>query len=91
MVGSPDHELGQVPVAYIVLRGSEDDADIDLDLAAQVTARLRDHLAAALVRSKRPVSLTCRARDSRPGRRARCNGVPCARATPRSPTRLDCR
>ena len=57
VVGSPDHELGQVPVAYIVLRGIEDDADIDLDMAAQVTARLRDHLAAALVRSKRPVSL----------------------------------
>jgi oxalate---CoA ligase len=57
VVGSPDHELGQVPVAYIVLRGFEDDADIDLDVAARVTARLRDRLGAALVRSKRPVSL----------------------------------
>jgi acyl-CoA synthetase (AMP-forming)/AMP-acid ligase II len=44
-------------VAYIVLRGSEDDADIDIDVAAQVTARIRDHLGAVLVRSKRPVSL----------------------------------
>jgi len=57
VVGSPDHELGQVPVAYIVLRGFEDDADIDIDAAAQVAARLRDRLSAALVRSKRPVSL----------------------------------
>jgi acyl-CoA synthetase (AMP-forming)/AMP-acid ligase II len=57
VVGSPDHELGQVPVAYIVLRGFEDEADIDIDAAAQVTARLRDRLGAALVRSKRPVSL----------------------------------
>jgi acyl-CoA synthetase (AMP-forming)/AMP-acid ligase II len=57
VVGSPDHELGQVPVAYIVLRGMEDGVEVDLDLAAQVTARLRDRLAAALVRSKRPVSL----------------------------------
>jgi oxalate---CoA ligase len=57
VVGSPDHELGQVPVAYIVLRGFEDDADIDIDAAARVTARLRDRLGAALVRSKRPVSL----------------------------------
>jgi acyl-CoA synthetase (AMP-forming)/AMP-acid ligase II len=55
VVGSPDHELGQVPVAYIVLRGFED--DIDIDAAARVTARLRDRLVAALVRSKRPVSL----------------------------------
>jgi oxalate---CoA ligase len=57
VVASPDHELGQVPVAYIVLRGIEDDADIDLDTAAEVTMRLRDRLGAALVRSKRPVSL----------------------------------
>jgi acyl-CoA synthetase (AMP-forming)/AMP-acid ligase II len=56
VVGSPDHELGQVPVAYVVLRGLEDDAGIDV--AAQVTARLRDRLAVALVRSKRPVSLS---------------------------------
>jgi oxalate---CoA ligase len=56
VVGSPDHELGQVPVAYIVLR-EVDDSD-DTERAAQVTARLRDHLAAALVRSKRPVSLS---------------------------------
>jgi acyl-CoA synthetase (AMP-forming)/AMP-acid ligase II len=55
VVGAPDHELGQVPVAYIVLRDFED--DIDLDVAARVTARLRDRLGAALVRSKRPVSL----------------------------------
>ena len=57
VVASPDHELGQVPVAYIVLRGNEDDADVDVDMAARVTARLRDHLGAALVRTKRPVSL----------------------------------
>jgi acyl-CoA synthetase (AMP-forming)/AMP-acid ligase II len=56
VVGSPDHELGQVPVAYVVLRGLED--DVDIDMAAQVTARLRDRLAAVLVRSKRPVSLS---------------------------------
>ena len=58
VVGSPDHELGQVPVAYVVLRGFEDDDDNDIDMAAEVTARLRDRLAATLVRSKRPVSLS---------------------------------
>ena len=57
VVGSPDHELGQVPVAYIVLRGFEDENGIDIEVAAQVTERLRDRLGAALVRSKRPVSL----------------------------------
>jgi acyl-CoA synthetase (AMP-forming)/AMP-acid ligase II len=46
-----------VPVAYMVLRGLLEGVVVDLDLAAQVTARLRDRLAAALVRSKRPVSL----------------------------------
>jgi acyl-CoA synthetase (AMP-forming)/AMP-acid ligase II len=55
VVGAPDPELGQVPVAYIVLRGAEGGSD--LAIAAAVTARLRDHLSAALVRSKRPVSL----------------------------------
>jgi oxalate---CoA ligase len=55
VVGSPDHELGQVPVAYLVVRGVEGDAD--MEVAAQVAARLRQHLAAVLVRSKRPVSL----------------------------------
>jgi acyl-coenzyme A synthetase/AMP-(fatty) acid ligase len=55
VVGAPDHELGQVPVAYLVLRGVESDGD--RDMAAKLTARLRDHLAATLVRSKRPVSL----------------------------------
>jgi len=45
-------------VAYIVLRGSEDGADADIEMAAPVTARLRDHLGAALVRTKRPVSLS---------------------------------
>jgi oxalate---CoA ligase len=56
VVGAPDHELGQVPVAYIVLRQTGDEAEIDM--AAMVTARIRDHLEAALVRSKRPVSLS---------------------------------
>jgi acyl-CoA synthetase (AMP-forming)/AMP-acid ligase II len=57
VVGSPDHELGQVPVAYLVLRETEDNADV-VARAAQVTARLRGLLGAALVRSKRPVSLS---------------------------------
>jgi acyl-CoA synthetase (AMP-forming)/AMP-acid ligase II len=39
----------------MVLRQTGDEAGIDL--AAAVTARIRDHLEAALVRSKRPVSL----------------------------------
>jgi oxalate---CoA ligase len=55
VVGSPDHELGHVPVAYLVLRPTTGEADIDM--AARVTARLADHLGAALVRSKRPVTL----------------------------------
>jgi acyl-CoA synthetase (AMP-forming)/AMP-acid ligase II len=56
VVGAPDPELGQVPVAYVVLRGAEGGSD--LAVAAEVTARLRDHLSAALVRSKRPVAFS---------------------------------
>jgi acyl-CoA synthetase (AMP-forming)/AMP-acid ligase II len=54
VVGAPDPELGQVPVAYLVLRGVRDDGDGAR--AAEVTDRIRAHLSTALVRSKRPVS-----------------------------------
>jgi acyl-CoA synthetase (AMP-forming)/AMP-acid ligase II len=55
VVGAPHPELGQVPVAYLVLHGVGDDDDGAR--AAVVTQRLREHLAAGLVRSKRPVAL----------------------------------
>jgi acyl-CoA synthetase (AMP-forming)/AMP-acid ligase II len=53
VVGASDPELGQVPVAYLVLQGVHDSDDCAR--AAEVAARVRDHLSAALVRSKRPV------------------------------------
>jgi oxalate---CoA ligase len=55
VIGSPDPELGQVPVAFLVVHGVGGDADGEL--AADVAARIRDLLSSALVRSKRPVSL----------------------------------
>jgi acyl-CoA synthetase (AMP-forming)/AMP-acid ligase II len=55
VVAAPDPELGQVPVAFLVLEGVHDDSD--RELAAAVTARLRDRLGVALVKSKRPVAL----------------------------------
>jgi acyl-CoA synthetase (AMP-forming)/AMP-acid ligase II len=55
VVAGPDPELGQVPVAYLVLHGVHDDSA--RDLAIPVAARLRALLTAGLVRGKRPVSL----------------------------------
>jgi oxalate---CoA ligase len=53
VVAAPDPELGQVPVAFLVLRGVAADAG-----AAEAVGRIRDRLALALVKSKRPVSLS---------------------------------
>jgi acyl-CoA synthetase (AMP-forming)/AMP-acid ligase II len=55
VIASPDPELGQVPVAFLVVRRVRGEADAEM--AAAVAARVRDHLSSALVRSKRPVSL----------------------------------
>jgi acyl-CoA synthetase (AMP-forming)/AMP-acid ligase II len=55
VIGSPDPELGQVPVAFVVVHGVRGEAE--RELAADVADRIRDHLSSALVRSKRPVSL----------------------------------
>jgi len=55
VVGADDPELGQVPLAFLVLRGVDDESDVGV--ASEVAARIRDHLTAALVRSKRPVAL----------------------------------
>lgn len=52
VVGAPDPELGQVPVAFLVLR-----AGADASGAQETLARVRDQLKDALVRSKRPVTL----------------------------------
>jgi oxalate---CoA ligase len=55
VVGAPDPELGQVPVAYLVLRGVHDASDLDVARAA--LDRIRTRLGARLVRGKRPVTL----------------------------------
>jgi acyl-CoA synthetase (AMP-forming)/AMP-acid ligase II len=55
VVGQDDAELGQVPVAYVVLDGI--DGPGHAEDAARVAARLRDELADNLVRSRRPVTL----------------------------------
>jgi len=56
VVAAPDAELGQVPVAFLVLEGVHGESD--RELAATLTARLRDRLGVALVKSKRPVTLS---------------------------------
>jgi acyl-CoA synthetase (AMP-forming)/AMP-acid ligase II len=55
VVGQDDGELGQVPVAYVVLDGVE--GPDDAQEAAHVAGRLNDELARKLVRSRRPVAV----------------------------------
>ena len=55
VVGRDDAELGQVPVAYVVLDGVE--GPDDAPDAASVAARLTDELTHKLVRSRRPVAV----------------------------------
>lgn len=55
VVGQDDAELGQVPVAYVVLDGVE--GPDDAAHAAQLVARLTDELSDKLVRNRRPVAL----------------------------------
>jgi acyl-CoA synthetase (AMP-forming)/AMP-acid ligase II len=55
VVGQPDPELGQVPVAFLVVRGMTDTSDAGT--IRDVVARIGRHLDSALVRSKRPVAL----------------------------------
>jgi len=62
VVGRDDPELGQVPVAYVVLRAVADDDSGDraasrLD-AAEAADRIKKALERDLVRAKRPVSLS---------------------------------
>lgn len=52
VVGAPDPELGQVPVAFLVLQAGADASGAEATLA-----RVRQQLNSALVRSKRPVTL----------------------------------
>jgi long-chain acyl-CoA synthetase len=58
VVGRDDPELGQVPVAYVVLRSEEGDdpAAPGLD-ARQAANRIKKSLERDLVRAKRPVTL----------------------------------
>jgi acyl-CoA synthetase (AMP-forming)/AMP-acid ligase II len=56
VVAAPDPELGQVPVAFVVLHGVDDDSG--RDKAAETVDRIRDRLGAALVKSKRPVLIS---------------------------------
>jgi acyl-CoA synthetase (AMP-forming)/AMP-acid ligase II len=51
-----DDTLGQVPVAFLVLRETTDDG-VEVDDAAMVAERIQRHLHAALPYSKRPVAL----------------------------------
>ena len=55
VVGQDDGELGQVPVAYVVLDGVE--GEDDAQEAAHVAGRLHDELTHKLVRSRRPVAV----------------------------------
>ncbi len=55
VVAAPDLEMGQVPVAYLVLRGVVDAADHAV--AHEALERIRERLRADLVKSKRPISL----------------------------------
>ncbi len=55
VVAAPDPEMGQVPVAYLVLHGV--DGASDGALAAEALERIRARLMATLVKSKRPISL----------------------------------
>ena len=54
VVGAPDPELGQVPVAFLVLYGAK---EATRARAEATLARVREQLNSALVRSKRPVTL----------------------------------
>jgi acyl-CoA synthetase (AMP-forming)/AMP-acid ligase II len=56
VVAAPDPELGQVPVAFLVLHGVADEAG--RDKAAETVGRIRDRLGSALVKSKRPISFS---------------------------------
>ncbi len=55
VVGRDDPELGQVPVAYVVLRGV--DGPGDTGIADDSAARIKRALERCLVRTKRPVAL----------------------------------
>jgi len=55
VVAAPDPELGQVPVAFIVLH--EFDGDTGNAVVGDVLARIRERLTADLVKSKRPTAL----------------------------------
>ncbi len=55
VVGRDDPELGQVPVAFVVLRGVEGPADAAE--AERVASRLTDALARNLVKSRRPAAV----------------------------------
>ena len=61
VVGREDPELGQVPVAFVVLRGPEDPTGGDAAtfglIARETTIRVGAALEANLVRAKRPVAL----------------------------------
>jgi acyl-CoA synthetase (AMP-forming)/AMP-acid ligase II len=55
VVGQFDPELGEVPVAFLVLHGVGDESD--RGLARDVVGRIRRNLDAELVRTKRPAAL----------------------------------
>ncbi len=61
VVGRDEPELGQVPVAFVVLRGPDDPTGGDSAtfglMARETASRIRTSLERQLVRSKRPVAL----------------------------------
>jgi oxalate---CoA ligase len=55
VVAAPDPEMGQVPVAYLVLHGV--DSAAESAQAKETLGRIREQVRATLVKSKRPISL----------------------------------
>ena len=89
VVAAPDPEMGQVPVAYLVLHGV-DDAMASRRCGGGAGAHPRaprdgpgEEQAADLPQR--------RATRCRPGRRARCSGARCAESDVAVISRLDCR
>ena len=89
VVGTPDPELGQVPVAYLVVRGVHDASDLDVARAALDRIRRAPRRRGWCAASGRSRSTWCRA--CRPAPRARCVDATWGPTTGPVLYRLDCR
>ncbi len=79
VVAAPDPEMGQVPVAYLVLHGV--DGASQIAVAAEALARIRERLADGPGEEQAARSPSTSSTHCRRGRRARCSGARCGRAT----------